>query len=208
LQNNTTNVKTIMLIQLEHKSYERVRARAHLNMGTCPQHLKRGRCTDKVLPGFPLTDNSIFKFAADIRIDPSDLLIDDGTRFFGEPAGTPTMRRVPKLSYISQHARNLRPPNRCRALAVSEYWGNFVKVSHQTGQYRYALRSEVRLKPILQAQPKTPRANLVFRSQLATGQDYIYLRAPAWPKSFGVLAMRCTVRKVSPLPSVPCIIPQ
>ena len=51
------NVKTIMLIQLEHKSYERVRVRAHLNMGTCPQHLKRGRCTDKVLPGFPLADN-------------------------------------------------------------------------------------------------------------------------------------------------------
>jgi hypothetical protein len=30
-----------------------------------------------------LADNFIFKFAADIRTDPSDLLIDDGTRFFG-----------------------------------------------------------------------------------------------------------------------------
>ena len=38
-------------------------------MGTCPQHLKKGRCTDKVLPGFPLADNYIFKSAADIRID-------------------------------------------------------------------------------------------------------------------------------------------
>jgi hypothetical protein len=132
-----------------------------------------------------LADNSIFKFAADIRIDPSDLIIDDGTRFFGEPAGTPTIRRVPKLSYISRHARNPRPPNRCRALTVSEYWGIFVQVNHQTDQY--ALRSEVRLKPILQAQPKTPRANLGFRSQSATGQDYIYLRPPRGPNPSGPL---------------------
>ena len=132
-----------------------------------------------------LTDNYIFKSAADIRIDCQIYLSTTGTRFFGKPAGTPTMRRVPKLSYISRHARNPRPPNRCRALTVSEYWRNFVKVNHQTDQY--ALRSEVRLKPILQAQPKTPRANLGFRSQSATGQDYIYLRPPRGPNPSGPL---------------------
>jgi hypothetical protein len=53
---------------------------------------------EKVFVG-KLTDNYISKSAADIRIDCQIYLSTTGTRFFG--AGTPTMRRVPKLSLAS-----------------------------------------------------------------------------------------------------------